>query len=61
MKLFHSSGLEGGNIPKLPHREIPAVLAQRCLAPASTRGSTAWGRWLSEEPFASAPYAGTRK
>ena len=37
MKLFHSSGLEGGNIPKLPHREIPAAPAERCLAPGRNK------------------------
>ncbi len=30
MKQFHSSGLEGGSIPRLPQREIPAVPAERC-------------------------------
>ncbi len=68
MNMFPFFGLEGSCIPKLPKRGIPAVLAVGCLAPAPTRGSTAWGRWLSEEPIAFAandqnlrPYAGTPK
>jgi hypothetical protein len=29
MKLFHYSSLEGGRIPELPQREIPAAQAEK--------------------------------
>ncbi|MFN0020612.1 MAG: hypothetical protein ACKVP0_20330 [Pirellulaceae bacterium] len=58
MKLFHSSSLEGGRIPKLPQREIPAASPEVLQNNMHRHFDPTPGQWLSEEPlsFAADPH-----
>ena len=47
MKLFHSSSLEGGSIPELPQREIPAVPPAELQPSFPRHFSPTPGQWLS--------------
>ena len=47
MKLFHSSSLEGGSIPKLPQREIPAVPPAELQPSFPRHFSPTLAQWLA--------------
>ena len=52
MKMYHSSGLEGGGIPEIQRREIPEALTEELHLNFFRHEGPTPGQWLSDDPAA---------